>query len=137
MLAQLLEKHGLRARVVSADAIVIANISRLETSGIVMVCLSYLDTGSLAHMRYAIRRLRRKLPQAQILLGCWMADVDRETLRNNAKADAVTTTLKDAVRLCLDAAGNSRDRDSPASKRLMEPAGQPSVASQPRAEAPN
>jgi hypothetical protein len=83
-------------------------------------------------MRYAIRRLRRKLPQAQILLGCWMADVDRETLRDNAKADAVATTLKDAVRLCLDAAGNSRDRDSPAS-----PAGQPSVASQLRAEAPN
>jgi predicted PurR-regulated permease PerM len=137
MLAQLLEKHGLRARVMSADAIAISNISRLETSGIVMVCLSYLDIGSTAHMRYAIRRLRRKLPQAPILLGCWMADVDRETLRNNAKADAVATTLKDAVRLCLDAAGNSRDRDSPASKRLMAPAGQPSVASQPRAEAPN
>ena len=31
MLAQLLEKHGLRARVVSADAIAISNISRLET----------------------------------------------------------------------------------------------------------
>jgi hypothetical protein len=61
MLAQLLEKHGLRARVVSADAIAISNISRLETSGIVMVCLSYLDIGSPAHMRYAIRRLRRKL----------------------------------------------------------------------------
>jgi hypothetical protein len=137
MLAQLLEKHGLRARVVSADAIAISNISPLETSGIVMVCLSYLDTGSPAHMRYAIRRLRRKLPQAQILLGCWVADVDRETLRNNAKADAIATTLKDAVRLCLDAAGNSRDRGSPASKRLMALAGQPSVASQPRAEAPN
>jgi hypothetical protein len=66
-----------------------------------------------------------------------MADVDRETLRNNAKADAIATTLKDAVRLCLDAAGNSRDRGSPASKRLMALAGPPSVASQPRAEAPN
>jgi hypothetical protein len=123
MLAQLLEKHGLRARVVSADAIAISNISQLETSGIVLVFLSYLDTGSPAHMRYAIRRLRRKLPQAQILLGCWMADVDRETLRNSAKADAVATTLKDAVRLCLDAAVRSRDLGSPAPKRLMAPAG--------------
>jgi predicted PurR-regulated permease PerM len=123
MLAQLLEKHGLRARVVSADAIAISNISRLETSGIVMVCLSYLDTGSPAHMRYAIRRLRRKLPRAQILLGCWMADVDRAILRDTAKADAVATTLHDAVRVCFEAAGNSRDFGSPAPKRLVASAG--------------
>jgi hypothetical protein len=69
-----------------------------------MVCLSYLDAGSPAHMRYTIRRLRRRLPEAKIVLGCWLADVDTATLRDGVKSDAVATTLRDAVKLCLDAA---------------------------------
>ena len=113
MLAQLLEKHGLGARVEGADAIAPSNLLRLKTSGVVMVCLSYLDASSPAHMRYAIRRLRRKLPKAQILLGCWMADVDTTTIRDTAKPDAVATTLRDAVRLCLGAARNSRGPSLP------------------------
>jgi predicted PurR-regulated permease PerM len=107
MLAQLLEKHGLGARVEGADAVAVSNIFRLETAGVVMVCLSYLDASSPAHMRYTIRRLRRKIPNAQILLGCWTADTDAATLRDTAKPDAVATTLRDAVRLCLEAAGNA------------------------------
>ena len=107
MLAQLLQKHGLRARVEGADAMASLNIFRLDTSGVVMVCLSYLDASSLAHMRYSIRRLRRRLPEAKIVLGCWVADVDVAMLRETAKADVVATTLRDAVKLCLDAARNA------------------------------
>ena len=107
MLAQLLQKHGLRARVEGADALASLNIFRLDTSGVVMVCLSYLDASSLAHMRYSIRRLRRRLPEAKIVLGCWLADVDAAMLRETAKADVVATTLRDAVKLCLDAARNA------------------------------
>jgi len=119
MLAQLLQKHGLGTRVEGADAVATMNILRLETSGVAMVCLSYLDAGSPAHMRYTIRRMRRKLPNAQILLGCWMADVDAEALRDTAKADAVATTLRDAVRLCLEAAGAAKN---PSSATDVEPA---------------
>jgi hypothetical protein len=113
MLAQLLEKHGLGARAEGTDAVAISNIFRLDTSCIVMVCFSYLDAGSPARMRYAIRRMRRKLPGAQVLLGCWMADSDTATLCDVTKADAVATTLREAVRLCLEAAGNSRDSSFP------------------------
>lgn len=112
MLAQLLDKHGLRARVEGADAVAAPNIFRLETTGVVMVCLSYLDASSPAHMRYAIRRMRRRLPQAQIVLGSWMADVDAKTLRDTAKADLVATTLRDAVRFCLETARNSQRYDA-------------------------
>jgi hypothetical protein len=62
MLAQLLEKRGLGARVEGAEAIASSNILRLETSGVAMVCLSYFDANSPAHMRYTIRRIRRRLP---------------------------------------------------------------------------
>jgi predicted PurR-regulated permease PerM len=113
MLAQLLEKHGLGARAEGADAVAISNIFRLDTAGIGMVCLSYLDAGSPARMRYAIRRMRRRLPQAQILLGCWRADTDTTTIRDTAKPDAVATTLREAVKLCLEAARNSRTSSLP------------------------
>ena len=73
--------------------------------GTALVCLSYLDASSPAHMRYTIRRMRRKLPNAKILLGCWSTDADLTGLREAAKADEVATTLRDAVRLCLEAAG--------------------------------
>jgi predicted PurR-regulated permease PerM len=104
MLAQLLEKHGLGARVEGTEAIALTNVFRLETAGTAMVCLSYLDARSPAHMRYTIRRMRRKLPNARILLGCWARDVDAKTLLEAAKPDEVATTLRDAVRLCIEAA---------------------------------
>jgi predicted PurR-regulated permease PerM len=102
MLAQLLDKHGLRARVEGVEAIASTSIFHLETKGVAMVCVSYLDASSPAHMRYTIRRLRRRLPQARILLGCWMANVD--ALREAAKPDDVAATLRDALRLCLETA---------------------------------
>jgi AI-2E family transporter len=110
MMAQLLGKYGLGARVEGADAVATMNILRLETSGVALVCLSYLDASSLAHMRYTIRRMRRRLPEAQLLLACWKADVDVAMLRDSMKADAVATTLPEAVRVCLEAARNSSFR---------------------------
>jgi predicted PurR-regulated permease PerM len=110
MIAQLLGKHGLGARVEGADAVATMNILRLETSGVALVCLSYLDAGSLAHMRYTIRRMRRRLPAAQVLLACWKADVDPAALRDSTQADAVATTLPEAARFCLEAARNSSFR---------------------------
>src|SRR5215218_6597544 len=74
MLAQLLTKHGLNARVEGAASLSVQSITRLEAADTAVVCLSYLDAGSPAHMRYAVRRLRRKMPQAKNLLGCWVAD---------------------------------------------------------------
>jgi hypothetical protein len=58
-------------------------------------------------MRYTIRRMRRRLPTAQILLACWKGDADTATLRDSTKPDAVATTLRDTVKLCLEAARNS------------------------------
>jgi hypothetical protein len=97
MLAQLLSKHGLNARVESADAIASSNVLRLDTSGTALVFLSYLDTSSAAHMRYAARRLRRRLPHAAVVLGCWTTDADRESVRDLSKADAAVTNMQEAL----------------------------------------
>ena len=108
MLAQLSTAHGLAARVEGAEALSTANVFRLETTGVAIVCLVYLDTSGPAHIRYSVRRLRRKLPKATIILGCWLKDSDAaglELLREAAKADLVAASLGEAVKLCLEATG--------------------------------
>jgi predicted PurR-regulated permease PerM len=105
MMAQLLQKHGLGARVEGVGPSEPASISHLEDKRVAMVCLSYLDIRSPAHMRYNVRRLRRRLPHARILLGCWMAELD--TIGDTAAADDVAVTLREAVRLCVQAARKS------------------------------
>ena len=108
MLAHLSTTHGLRARYEGAEALSTTNIFRLDTSGVAAVCLVYLDAEAPAHMRYSVRRLRRKLLKATIILGCWLQEVDSaalEILREGAKADLVATSTSDAVKLCIEATG--------------------------------
>lgn len=108
MLAQLSTAHGLPARVEGVEALSTANVFRLDTSGVAVVCLVYLDAAAPAHMRYSVRRLRRKLPKATIILGCWIKDLDPaalEAFRENSKADLIATSLGEAVKLCIEAAG--------------------------------
>lgn len=108
MLGQLSTAHGLSARVEGAEALSTANIFRLETAGVAIVCLLYMDASGPAHMRYSVRRLRRKLPKATIILGCWMKDMDPaalEGLREGAKADLAAASLGGALKHCIEATG--------------------------------
>ena len=119
MLAQLCNAHGLPARVEGAEALSTTNIFRLETAGVAIVCLSYLDAANPAHMRYAVRRLRRKLPNARIMLGCWVDDAERvASLQEATKADLTAVTLRDATRLCIEAARPMEGEPIEAAKRI-------------------
>jgi hypothetical protein len=113
MLAQLLSKHGLGARVVPHEAVSRSNIQGLDVSGVAMVCVSYLDIrGNPAHLRYLLKRLRQRLPQAPLLVGLWPADeavlTDAE-LRAMVGADYYVTSLRDGVAACLEAAKKASD----------------------------
>jgi predicted PurR-regulated permease PerM len=106
MFAHLCNAHGLATRVEGPEALSTANIFRLETTGIALVCLSYLGVTNPAHMRYAVRRLRRKLPLARIMVGCWVEDAAAaEQLQEIAKADIVAPSLREATRICVALAG--------------------------------
>jgi hypothetical protein len=71
LLAQLLHKHGIGARVVPSDAVSVPNLFSLEVTGVQMAFLCYLEPGSFSNPRYLVRRLRRKLPRATIVAGFW------------------------------------------------------------------
>ena len=76
-----------------------------------MVCLSYLELmGSLSHLRYLVRRLRRRLPEVPILVGFWPDEAEvlkDDRVRAAIGADYYTSSLHDAVEACLEAAYNS------------------------------
>jgi predicted PurR-regulated permease PerM len=112
MFGQLSTEHGLSARVEGAEALSTTNVFRLDTTGVALVCLVYLDGSGPAHMRYSVRRLRRKLPKTTIILGCWMKDADPavlEQMRDASKADLVASSLGEAVKLCIEAASMESD----------------------------
>jgi predicted PurR-regulated permease PerM len=133
MLAQLCKVHGVAARVERSDALATSNIFRLETSGVALVCLSYLDTSNAAHIRYAVRRVRRKLPHAIIMVGCWSFKDDAarlEALREGAKADLICSSLKDATQLCVDAARKNDPGDANEAKSEIDGLRTPAILQQ-------
>ena len=113
MLAQLLEKHGIGARVVPSDAVSVANLSRLDVTGVQMACLSYLEPGSFTNARYLVRRLRRRLPQAKIVDGFWTLTAQEAEERDAlaaTRADCVVTSLRQAVEQVVNAARQAASR---------------------------
>ena len=108
MLVQLLKKNGISTRRESSDAISSINILQLNSENVNLVCLSYfsLDSSS-AHLRYAIRRIRRQIPAAKIIACMWgrhendLSKADRQALG----ADTYARSLTEAVTFCREIAG--------------------------------
>jgi len=105
MLAQLLGKHGLKARIVPHEAVSRTRIAALDVAGIAMMCISFINVGgSTARLRYLLRRLRGRQPTVRLLLGLWPAqdtEVVDGDLRRALGADFYVTSLREAVRTCL------------------------------------
>ncbi len=107
MLAQLLGKHGLGARVVPHGDVSRSNIGDFDFSGVAMICVSYLElSGNASHLRYLLRRLRQHAPSAKLLVGLWPteASFDEEDVRAELRADFYAASLRAAVTDCIAAA---------------------------------
>ncbi|MCJ2107987.1 AI-2E family transporter, partial [Methylobacterium sp. E-041] len=111
MLAQLLRKHGLGARVTAYQSASREGIHDLDLSGVAMVCISYLDiTGNPSHLRYLLERLKRWAPAVPVLVGLWPEGEGVLTdagLGRQVGADVYVSSLRGAVDACLAAAGGS------------------------------
>jgi predicted PurR-regulated permease PerM len=119
LLAQLSTAHGLAARVEGAEALSMTNVLRLDPVGVTMACLIYVGSSGDAHMRYAVRRLRRRIPRATIMLVCCTEETDETSLklvRESSKADLAAATIGDAVKLCLEAAQAAGYESKPADR---------------------
>ncbi|MGX7705450.1 AI-2E family transporter [Methylobacterium sp. Gmos1] len=107
MLAQLLEKHGFGTRVVPFEAVSRAEIASLDAAAARMICISYLEiSGTPAHLRYLIQRVRRRAPAAQVLVGLWPSDdavLSDPGARESLGADHYAVSLREGVEACLEA----------------------------------
>ena len=109
MLVQLLDKHGMNGRLVGYGEVSREKVEALDVSGVAMACISYLDiTGSPAHLRYLIQRLRQRLPHGtKILVGLWPTQdstLKDKDVQRSIGADYFTSSLAEAVSACVDAA---------------------------------
>jgi hypothetical protein len=106
LFAQILEKHGMGAKVGPAGALTAGRISSLSAEGVRLVCLSYFDADlSTAGARFAVRRLRRRLGDAKILAGFWQSGPGQASeLCAATKADFCATRFKEALAICLQEA---------------------------------
>ena len=107
----------------ASDAISAAHIVSLEAYKTKLVCPSLIS--ALAGVRYLVRRLRHILPEGTIVLvGFWADDGGGSALKAleaTAEAHAYTTSLKEAARLCTDAA---HSREPPNSETSRPKAGE-------------
>lgn len=95
MLAQLLSKHGLAAKVLPIEEAA----EHSQDTNIQLVCLSFIEPLSTVHLRVAIRQARRQAPQAAVMLCIWQQR-DRklvEELAKRVRADVVVTAMADAL----------------------------------------
>lgn len=104
MLAQLLERRGVGARVLPADVVSPAGIASLDLDGVGLVVLSYLGASALPRARQVCRRLRRKAPGVRIMVGLWNGQLGKEgeagtgdEVPPGLAADLVATSLAQAV----------------------------------------
>jgi hypothetical protein len=106
VLAEMVARAGIPARLEAAAAISALNVAQLDTAGVKVVCLSYLQLGhSPVHLRYSIRRLRRRIPSAKVVACLWgheEIDVLKAEL-TAAGVDRCTLTLAETIDLCVEA----------------------------------
>ena len=107
LLADLLKRQGIGAHVEPADILTAHETMRLSPGGETkLVILSFLDADlRLAQARFAVRRLRRRLPGVPVAAAFWMAEEDetRTTgLCSDVRCDVCVSSLPQAIKLCLE-----------------------------------
>lgn len=104
MLSQILGKHGLPTRVLAPEALSSAPLAALAQSEPALICLCYLGRQSGAHMRYALKRLRRRLPSTAIILASFSTEQSVANPADTALADQTETTLRGVSQACIELA---------------------------------
>ncbi len=102
MAVQVLCRQGYGARV-EANAVLGAG-ARQDFSQVRLCCLSVLEDGSsVSSVRYFLRRIRRRLPNATVVVGLWHAQGSSamlDALRAEGPGETIITSLQELVTLC-------------------------------------
>jgi hypothetical protein len=138
MLAQLVEREGIRLEVPSARLLSAEVVDLVHTRGARLVCIADLPPSPPSKTRYFLRKLRAALPDVIILVGRWappdLADEDR-TMLMEAGANHVAMTLLETRDELATLAGHERQRTGsrPQSGTTIDDVSSPTLDSSPHA----
>ncbi|TXR49167.1 AI-2E family transporter [Phyllobacterium endophyticum] len=104
ILGDILERRGFDIRDVTHDELEASNIGKLDLEGVGAICISYLNTSSVAHARYLVRRIRRRNARIKIIIGFWDEDANTsigEKIVGSTRNCVFTSSIEAAVQeLC-------------------------------------
>jgi predicted PurR-regulated permease PerM len=102
MLVQLFEQLGTGGRLIKYRDVSRYSVEALDVADVSMVCIAYLNiSGSPAHLRYLIQRLRRRLPAATpVLVGLWPQTGIDEATREAIGADYFASSFEEVLKCC-------------------------------------
>src|SRR5450755_2309284 len=110
IVAQSIERQEIGVRAEQWDALSVSRVFSLDTDGVELVCLCYLASVTSAQIRYSVRRLRRKAPDAFILviLAGEATNFDMKTVfQTSEKIEFVQQSLHETVAKILAIASSS------------------------------
>ena len=106
LLADLLTRRGIGAIVESGETLMRQEATLYPAARLLI--LSFLDADlRLSQARFAVRRLRRRVPDVPIVSGFWMAEADEaraSRLCSDVRCDICVSSLPEALALCLERA---------------------------------
>jgi hypothetical protein len=102
ILLQLLGKHGFPTKALPHEATSRASIESLDAADVSVVCVLYLQLdGMPSHLRYLIKRIRARLPDATIVVGLWNPEeTGNAELRNAIGTASYVTSLREMLAAC-------------------------------------
>jgi predicted PurR-regulated permease PerM len=111
ILVQLLERENVATRLAGPDAVTSSGVSDLSGEGVDAICIVYLDHQSIAPLRFAVRRLRKKFPNMPIAICLWGAP-DLAAKGDAVRADATLGSLHEAIEFCRSPEETPKSTDS-------------------------
>jgi predicted PurR-regulated permease PerM len=113
VVAQLVERHGIGAQAEQADALSMSRMFSWDIEGVALVCLCYVENPTSAQMRYAVRRIRRRLPNVKIVIALFgdPKEVDGHELSSNT--EFVERSLRATVDRIVAIASSISDKQGP------------------------
>jgi hypothetical protein len=106
MLAQLVQQRGIEVHIVANGLVSREAIGRLDLSGVDVIAVSCLElSGSPAHLRYLLKRVRQRAPSAKVIVGLWPdgeAALSDSGIQRAIGADRCVGTLRAATEAVLE-----------------------------------
>ena len=104
MVAHLVERQGIGARAEQVAALSMSRIFSWETKDVTLICLCYVEYATPAQIRYAIRRVRRRIPDVAIIVALFGNAERFEEFEETDGAHFVQQSLRDVVARIVAAA---------------------------------